>query len=173
MLLPVEFNRVQGASFMRFSAMVCTVALVTMFQWGAVARGQSVPPQRPTPQVVAVDTFVAEALAHHWAGATIPTLFFETDESCQVIAKRAWSMRDASFLVYHSRRLNPTARMYCERLQVQGVRLVDLKDLGVPVALDGLRQPTIRLVDHTTPSQLSVVLRASLQTHSLSSEESR
>lgn len=84
-------------------------------------------------RIVALDPGAAKWLRPrlaqlHLTGVPIEVLFERPDDPQEIIAKRAWSMRNATCLVYHGQRLDFASRIYCERLQTQGVRLVDLND---------------------------------------------
>ena len=116
---------------MRFTVLACRLVAVATVSLGAVGSAQELPQQDLRPRIVALDKFAVDSLTRHLADSSVAVLFKRSDVPPEAIDKRAWSMRNASHLVFHTDRLSLIGRLYCERLQSQGVRLVDLKELGV------------------------------------------
>ena len=82
-------------------------------------------------RVVALDGGSARLLK-----ACCPTTAFESliqsdDEPFQVLNQRAWSMRDASCLIYRGDRVTMTSLLFRERLTAQGVPAIDLAAVAV------------------------------------------
>lgn len=96
-------------------------------------------------KVIALDQFAADWLKPRLANVSIVVLFENSEESHDAMTRRAWSMRNATHLVYHSDRLNLMSQIFCERLQSQGVQLVDLKEFDATLLRNCSRSTDTRM----------------------------
>lgn len=132
---------------MRSRRVVSVLALVATVSVCAIRSTEGRSLDEKPARIIALDQFAADWLKPRLANVSIDVLFENSEASHDAMTRRAWSMRNATHLVYHRDRLNPTSRIYCERLQSQGVRLVDLKELDATVPCD-CQGSDVRVTEH-------------------------
>ncbi len=76
-----------------------------------------------TPCIVALDQATADFLRDEFPNQRIQVLLLGNNISATELNKRACSLRHAPLLVAPTAHMSLTAAMYCERLQLQGVKV--------------------------------------------------
>ena len=82
-------------------------------------------------RIVALDGGSANLLKSCCPKTAFESLIQLENEPYQVLNERAWSMRDASCLIYRGDQLSVISRLFRERLTAQGVRAIDLAAYAV------------------------------------------
>ncbi len=89
------------------------------------------PTVQPAVQTVVVADSMSEAFLEPLPnGVALGVLIEDESEDYEVVNARAFAMRHATFVVYHSGQKSPLADIFLERLQRHGVVAIDLRKIA-------------------------------------------